>query len=103
MSWKVEKHIREDGYHIYQESNGHSGEDVAIAVDFNSRTGEDLTLANANLIAAAPDMFAALRRFLTQYKELGGLQGMNDGVILDAELAIAKAKCVQASRLNQSS
>jgi hypothetical protein len=50
------------------------------------------SMPNAHLISAAPDMYEALKRLFTQYKELGSISGMNLGVILDVELALNKAE-----------
>lgn len=50
------------------------------------------TIANANLIASAPDLLEALKAMAIQYKIEHGLDGAYDEVLTKAEKAIAKAE-----------
>lgn len=47
--------------------------------------------ANARLIAAAPDLLGALQAMLRMWDEGGSLPGLVEGVITEANAAIAKA------------
>lgn len=50
------------------------------------------TMANANLIAAAPELLEALKTMAKQYRVEHGLDGAYDEVLTQAEKAIAKAE-----------
>ena len=48
--------------------------------------------ANARLIAAAPDLLAALELMVKEHRKQFGLDGAWDSCLLKAEAALAKAK-----------
>lgn len=70
---------------------------VAAAWDFNRYDREEEVKANARLIAAAPDLLAALERIVAINGSTGGHKAMVAEFKYIAEVAIAKARATKNS------
>lgn len=83
--------VCDDGYAMV-----HTGGDVICNVDFNHAPNEPADLANARLVAAAPDLFAACKALLTDLtspfpREALVMASIGEGSIPQARAALAKA------------
>ncbi len=65
---------------VYEPEKAEKDNETAYALDF----------ANANLIAASPDLFDAVSRVLMEIEKWGG--EISIGAVEDMQVAIAKAK-----------
>lgn len=86
--WTI-KIIPNDQLAILEENN--KGGRILAVCDNN----DEQDLANARLIASAPDMYAVLKQIIDDYKNTDDpllLQERMDANITDAEAAIAKAE-----------
>jgi hypothetical protein len=85
-NWEVSKHGNNDSFGIYAEG---SGNDLAIIRGGNEEGGE--AEANSKLIAAAPDLLAALMKISNELRD-GNYKGNHvNGMVQMAEEAIRKA------------
>lgn len=65
-TWEVDTKKESGGYYIACRAKDGEGESVAFAFPMP----EDETLANAHLIAAAPDMYEALKDICSNYQRI---------------------------------
>ena len=65
---------------------------IGLATDGDNCTNNPTVIANANLVAAAPDLLEALEDMVAAYESLDGAQTSNGSWHSCAVLAIAKAK-----------
>jgi hypothetical protein len=87
--WELDESLKGEGYTAI---NGEGWYELATVVTRMKQRDEDSPegLANARLIAAAPDMLAALTdayQYMVDYKTC-----QNQGLLDDMQAAIAKAK-----------
>ena len=92
--WYIGKDFSDQGRHIYaaQKVRHEDGDEWHPLI---ATTDDDERLvnwqANARLIAAAPDLLEALKKFAFKHRKTYGLDGAWDEEITMAEAAIAKA------------
>lgn len=63
-----------------------------VLTENNDIVADNLTLEDATLIAAAPELYEALKDIAYAYRETFGLDGAYDPALRAAEYALAKAR-----------
>jgi len=79
--WHYQSSAGDHDYLVYDEDNG---KDIAIVRNFD--------VANARLVAAAPELLEACETLANYVADLEGGNGRTFGIVTKARAAIAKAK-----------
>lgn len=89
--WKAAKHLIGDGWRVFVQHEADADMHDAIA-DLETWQTDGTTEANAHLIAAAPEMLAALEGVIHHNDALKEKYKLSPSLIRQVEAAISKAK-----------